>query len=130
MVRSTVVPTFSSPQTPATPGKSASSNGHASSLSLSQFNSRNGVPGALEGWRAILTVVLRYGMVQKQRIEYNFLAPKDPNQEADDWDKMDVDSVKAMVTGVKARGVSFFNILPSTLEVTNNSYREKIFSNM
>lgn len=66
------------------------------------------MPGALEGWRAVLTVVLRYGMVQKQRIEYTFLAPKDPNQETDDLDKMDVDSVKAMVTGVKARGVSSF----------------------
>ncbi|KAH9481474.1 hypothetical protein JR316_0006001 [Psilocybe cubensis] len=107
VVRSTVVPTFPNSQTPSTPGKSsvASSNGHGSSLSLSQFNSRNGVPGALEGWRAVLTVVLRYGMVQKQRIEYSFLAPKDSTEESgDNSDKMDVDNVKAMVTGVKTRG--------------------------
>lgn len=60
--------------------------------------------GALEGWRAVLTVVLRYGMAKKQGIEYNFLAPKDPAQNEDD--AMDIDNVKAMVSGVKARGVS------------------------
>lgn len=106
VVRSTVVPSFPTIQTPGTPGRSSiSSNGHSSSLSLSQLNGKGGVPGALEGWRAVLTVVLRYGMAQKQRIEYNFLAPKDSNQSGEDSDKMDVDSVKAMVTGVKARGV-------------------------
>jgi len=77
-----------------------------SATSLSQFNGRAGVPGALEGWRAALTVVLRYGMAEKQRIEYNFLSPKDSSDTGDDSDKMDVDNVKAMVTGVKTRGVS------------------------
>ncbi|KDR79018.1 hypothetical protein GALMADRAFT_1365977, partial [Galerina marginata CBS 339.88] len=106
VVRSTVIPSLPVPQTPATPGRSSGSNGHASSSSLSYFNGRNGVPSALEGWRAVLTIVLRYGMAQKQRVEYNFLAPKDPAaQEGEqDSDSMEVDNVKAMVTGVKARG--------------------------
>ncbi|KAF8972120.1 C3HC zinc finger-like-domain-containing protein [Flammula alnicola] len=72
--------------------------------SLSHFNGKNGTPGMLEGWRAVLTVILRYGMAQKQRIEYNFLAPKDSAMEEDESDKMEVDNVKAMVTGVKTRG--------------------------
>ncbi|KAJ3515898.1 hypothetical protein NLJ89_g1477 [Agrocybe chaxingu] len=108
VVRSTVVPSMPLPQTSSTPTRTGSSaSGHKSSSSLSQFNGRNGVPGALEGWRAVLTVVLRYGMVEKQRIEYGFLAPRNSTDGAnadDDSDKMDVDSVKAMVSGVKARG--------------------------
>lgn len=67
----------------------------------------------MEGWRAVLTVVLRYGMAKKQRIEYSFLASTENGQSGeqgaegmrDDPDAMDVDSVKAMVNGVKNRGV-------------------------
>lgn len=68
----------------------------------------NGMSNAMEGWRAVLTVVLRYGMVQKQRIEYGFLAPKDSAETGgQDSEAMDVDNVKAMITGVKTRGVGF-----------------------
>lgn len=118
VVRSTVVPSLPIPpktSVPAKPGSSA--NGHtttASNLSLSQFHGKNGsgttTPGAVEGWRAVLIVVLRYGMAQKQRIEYNFLAARketaaDVNEAGDE---MEVDSVKAMVAGVKTRGVCSF----------------------
>lgn len=107
IVRSTVVPSLPVPQTPSTPARSTSSNGHASSSSLSHvnLNNRNGV---MEGWRAVVTVVLRYGMAQKQRIEYSLLSQRQVTEgEDDEWDKMDVDNVKAMVNGVKSRGVGF-----------------------
>jgi hypothetical protein len=107
IVRSTTVPSLPVPQTPSTPARSTSSNGHASSSSLSHvnLNNRNGV---MEGWRAVVTVVLRYGMAQKQRIEYSLLAQREMTEgEDDEWDKMDVDNVKAMVNGVKSRGVGF-----------------------
>jgi hypothetical protein len=74
--------------------------GNISSASLSH---QNGAQGALEGWRAILTVVLRYGMAQRQRIEYNFLAQRHPPENSEEQTSMDVD-VKAMVAGVKSRG--------------------------
>ena len=77
-----------------------------SNSSLSHLNGKNGVPGALEGWKAVLTVVLRYGMAQRQKIEYNFLAQGHPLDKADEQTSMDVDEVKAMVAGVKSRGVS------------------------
>ena len=82
--------------------RQAGSIGNMSNASLSH---QNGVPGALEGWRAILTVVLRYGMAQRQRIEYNFFAQGHPPPEkVDEQTSMDVD-VKTMVAGVKSRGV-------------------------
>ena len=112
IVRSTVVPSLPVPQIPSTPGRSTSSNGHASSSSLSHvnLNNRNGV---MEGWRAVVTVVLRYGMAQKQRIEYSLLAQREMAEgEDDDWEKMDVDNVKAMVNGVKSRGVGFPAFIP------------------
>lgn len=87
--------------------KQAGSIGHMSNFSLSHLNGKNGVPGALEGWRAVLTVVLRYGMAQRQRIEYHFLSQGHPPLEkVDEQTPMDVDDVKAMVAGVKSRGVS------------------------
>lgn len=67
----------------------------------------------MEGWRAVVTVVLRYGMAQKQRIEYSLLAQREMAEgEDDDWEKMDVDNVKAMVNGVKSRGVGFPAFIP------------------
>ena len=103
VVRSTFVPSLPVPQSVDVASRQAGSIGNISSASLSHLN---GAPGALEGWRAILTVVLRYGMAQRQRIEYNFLAQGHPPLEkSDDQTSMDVD-VKAMVAGVKSRGVS------------------------
>lgn len=86
--------------------KQAGSIGNMSNPSLSHLDGKNTVPGALEGWRAILTVVLRYGMAQRQRIEYNFLVRRHPPPEKDEQTPMDVDEVKAMVAGVKSSGVS------------------------
>lgn len=107
MVRSTIVPSLPIPQTADIANKQAGSIGYMSNSSLVNLNWKNGVPGALEGWRAVLTVVLRYGMAQRQRIEYNFLALGHTSPEkADEQTSMDVDDVKAMVAGVKSRGVS------------------------
>jgi hypothetical protein len=50
-------------------------------------------------------------MAQRQRIEYNFLAQRHPPENIDEQISMDVD-VKAMVAGVKNRGVS---LQPHTL---------------
>jgi len=51
-----------------------------------------------------LTVVLRYGMAQRQRIEYDFISRGHPPEKVDEQTPMDVDDVKAMVAGVKSRG--------------------------
>jgi hypothetical protein len=83
--------------------------------SLSHLNGKNGVPGAMEGWRAMLTIVLRYGMAQRQRIEYNF---GHPLPEKDERTPMDVDDVKAMVAGVKSQGVSP-NLIHNCLSYSN-----------
>lgn len=125
VVRSTFVPSLPVPQTVDVASRQVGSIGNISNTSLSH---QNGAPGALEGWRAILTVVLRYGMAQRQRIEYNFLARGHPPPEkVDEQTSMDVD-VKAMVAGVKSRGVSPNLIHPlifSLIWVT----RERICSN-
>jgi Rsm1-like len=105
VVRSTSVPSLPVPQTVNMASKQAGSIGNMSNPSLSHLDGKNGVPGALEGWRAILTVVLRYGMAQRQRIEYNFFVQGHP-PEKDEQTPMDVDEVKAMVAGVKSSGVS------------------------
>ena len=55
---------------------------------------------AMEGWRAVLTVVLRYGAGQRKRMGFD-LERGEVQQEA-----MEVDSVKAMVEGVKSHGAS------------------------
>jgi hypothetical protein len=107
VVRSTFVPSLPVPQTVDIQSKQAGSiGGNMSNASLSHLNGKNGVSGAMEGWRAILTVVLRYGMAQRQRIEYNFLAQGHPPAKKDEQTPMDVDEVKAMVAGVKSGGVS------------------------
>jgi len=91
-------------------------NKNSSTTSLSQLNgsgNTEGAPGSLEGWRAVLTVVLRYGMAEKQRIEYNFLVSRENGSGVDgrdgETDGMEVDNVKAMVHGVKTRGVRFLS---------------------
>jgi hypothetical protein len=63
-----------------------------------------GDEGNLEGWRAVLTTVLRYDM--KQRVGYNTLNDETQSQDGDINEPTEVDAVKAMVTGVKNRGVS------------------------
>lgn len=89
VVRSTIVPTLPS---------AAPVNGHTRSHSIPQLHGQNGT-NALEGWRAVLTVVLRYGLGQRQRLGLDF-TPGDDTQ-----DSMEADGVKAMVEDVKSRGV-------------------------
>jgi hypothetical protein len=57
----------------------------------------------MEGWRAVLTVLLRYGKGQRRQMG----AESPEIQESDgEGTPMEVDGVKAMVAGVKSRGVS------------------------
>jgi len=82
-------------------------------------------PGAVEGWRAVLMVVLRYRMGQWQRRKVSKGATELANGEPDksiqqgaslpvtsgeigDESWLEVDPVEAMVEGVKSRGVSCF----------------------
>ncbi|OCH94420.1 zf-C3HC-domain-containing protein [Obba rivulosa] len=110
VVRSTVLPT------PPAPPPSATSNGRFppafSSSSLSQLN---GQPDAVDGWRAVLTVVLRYGMAQRQRLRLKRLRLQreeeeegEPGADGDaamtEAEPIEVDRVEAMMAGVKSRG--------------------------
>ncbi len=108
-MRSTTVPSLPVPSVPhpCNPGGGVPARtGTVLACPWRNFTGKAGAPGTLEGWRAVLIVMLRYGMAHKQRIEYSFLAPKDPISDvAENGDEMEVDSVKAMVAGVKTRGV-------------------------
>jgi hypothetical protein len=93
-------------------------------MQLNGSETAEGPPGSMEGWRAVLTVVLRYGMAEKKRNEYSFLASRedDPGIEGHETERMDVDNVKAMVHGVKTRGVGFVLLIYRTI------INENIFS--
>ncbi|KAG6864982.1 hypothetical protein C0991_005851 [Blastosporella zonata] len=96
VVRSTIVPTL---PTPPTFSVALSSNPLPRAGLTSVLSSQN---SALEGWRAVLTVVLRYGAGQRHRLGLDFadrLRGDKPPEEA-----AEVDSVKAMIAGVKKRG--------------------------
>ncbi|KAF5371842.1 hypothetical protein D9615_009536 [Tricholomella constricta] len=95
VVRSTVVPSL--PVAPA-PGNSRL----RSNSAASQMNGQNGTY-AMEGWRAVLTVVLRYGMGQRQRLGLDF-AQRLRGDTGSDEPMEEVDGVRAMVAGVKSRG--------------------------
>ncbi|KAG6888831.1 hypothetical protein C0995_005706 [Termitomyces sp. Mi166 len=98
VVRSTIVPTL---PVPITSGAAAS----VSSISLSRSNSISAInnqDAALEGWRAVLTVVLRYGAVQKRKLGLDFVDRLRGDATLDE--PMEVDGVKAMIAGVKKRG--------------------------
>ncbi|GLB40163.1 putative rsm1-like [Lyophyllum shimeji] len=97
VVRSTVVPTL-----PVLPPAATTTNAHARSNSVtSQVGAQNG-NAAVEGWRAVLTVVLRYGMGLRQRLGLDFVHRL--RGEPEDEEPMEVDGVKAMIAGVKSRG--------------------------
>ncbi|KAG5354132.1 hypothetical protein C0989_007493 [Termitomyces sp. Mn162] len=99
VVRSTIVPTF---PVPVISGAAAS----ASSLSLQRSNSTASVKNqstTLEGWRAVLTVVLRYGVMQRQRLGLDFVDRLRGDTTSSD-ESMEFDGVKAMIAGVKKRG--------------------------
>ena len=109
--------TFSSPRNaPAYPGSPTSGVGGM------------GDPAAVEGWRAVLTVVLRTGLGKRHRqrammnvknsvakgavhstdIGANSTAavPSEASTQESSGDSMEVDGVQAMVADVKSRGVS------------------------
>lgn len=73
-------------------------------------------PGAVEGWRAVLTVVLRHGLARRQRLGRSASARRANSVAGTEGvatgqvpeTPMDLDSVEAMVAGVKSRGVSVF----------------------
>jgi hypothetical protein len=97
VVKSTVVPSFLVP-TPNERIITPSPNGQST----------------LEGWRAALTVVLRYGMDRRQRI--GLVSVLDGQGiDSQSWTEP-IDDVKAMVAGVKSRGVSAFCVNVSLLE--------------
>lgn len=62
----------------------------------------------MEGWRAVLTVLLRYGKGQRQRIGLDYLGVESSENQGSDGEgaPMEIDGVKAMVAGVKSGGVS------------------------
>jgi hypothetical protein len=90
------------------------SHNRMSSSSLTQLNTAN---GAIEGWRAVLSVVLRNGMGQRQRMSNarSYLERAEENVEpgsgsisassaATEQERMDVDGIDSMMAGVKSRG--------------------------
>ncbi|KAG6844226.1 hypothetical protein H0H87_008674 [Tephrocybe sp. NHM501043] len=96
VVRSTIVPTL--PPPPAF-NASPSSNSLPRSSSASVLGTQN---TTLEGWRAVLTVVLRYGAGQRQRLGLDFAARLSGEFTLDEPEE--VDGVKAMIASVKKRG--------------------------
>lgn len=69
---------------------------------------------SLEGWRAVLTVVLRYGLAQRHHDQLSRSRTEDSghdNERLEHMDVDDLDSVGSMIEGVKAHGVC--SILPS-----------------
>ncbi|KAH9949974.1 zf-C3HC-domain-containing protein [Amylocystis lapponica] len=105
IVRSTAAPSM---PRPLTHGRSDSQ----ASLMNSSTISVNGQPGAVEGWRAVLTVVLRHGIVRRQRLGLARVpsgrwtgesAGAGASGEMEE-SPYEVDPVEAMVAGVKTRG--------------------------
>ncbi|EAU85305.1 hypothetical protein CC1G_07575 [Coprinopsis cinerea okayama7 len=110
VVKSTVVPTLPSfdPKAPSS-GSRASSDRPAANPGLSRSLSTLHNPNAaMEGWRAVLTVLLRYGLAQRQRQEYDVFGratANDGDASANGEDgQQEMNNVKAMVAGVKQRG--------------------------
>lgn len=93
VVRSTFIPSL-----PVQPVSGSTSNGQLKSAQPVQDT-------ALEGWRAVLTVVLRYGLGRRQTSEHDIFAPEGETSN-DSTEAMEIDGVKDMVAGVKSRGVS------------------------
>jgi hypothetical protein len=130
VVRSTTVPSL-----PVTPTNSMHTRVPSSTPSFTSFLSLSSTShaqvdaqqsNAVEGWRAVLIVVLRYRMGQWQRQkasrsvtergngepdmtqhQENIVAPVTPPETGEEsWTV--VDPVEAMIEGVKSRGVRFF----------------------
>ena len=94
-----------------------------SSSSLTQLMDAN---GAIEGWRAVLSVLFRYGMSQRQQMSTarNYLERAEENMGSGsgsapessvipEQEHMDVDGIASMIASVKSRGVCLF-LFPSS----------------
>lgn len=111
VVKSTVLPSppvlpVIRPQIPTTRAESYTL---GSNPSLSQVN---GQPQATEGWRAVMSMVLRHGATRKQRlgqssglVETHATASSGNASVFVEGEVQELDQVGAMMEGVKARGV-------------------------
>ncbi|OSD06443.1 zf-C3HC-domain-containing protein [Trametes coccinea BRFM310] len=111
VVRSTTVPSLPAPSPPV----SSQQQGHTRTPSLASLASANGSnaqvnaqPSLMEGWRAVMTVVQRYGALQRQRLGLN-RAPSGRFGEAAGAEtaadgEAQPDPIEAMVAGVKSHG--------------------------
>lgn len=149
VVRSTSIPTLSTsfPPDPARPDNRASAPTRSNSIisfnfsftprNAPQYPTNPTEPGMVEGWRAILTVVLRNGLGRRQRQRIrsvnshamNFSPGttsngpgipnvgeagtngQESNTDTEDLDTMEMNRIDAMVENVKAHGVSKFIIV-------------------
>lgn len=83
----------------------------------------------------MLSVVLRYGAAQKQRLGYSRAAHRPGRPSVDsmgsvfetDEDMQDIDRVAAMVEGVKTRGVSGHRVPTHHADFDIAIYREESF---
>ncbi|KAI0661604.1 zf-C3HC-domain-containing protein [Cubamyces menziesii] len=111
VVRSTVVPSLPTPP----PAASSQQKGHERSPSLASVASvnssstqLNAQPNAMEGWRAVMTVIQRYGTLQRQRLGLNRVPSGrlgEPIAEATgEAGEAQPDPIEAMVAGVKSHG--------------------------
>ncbi|PFH53180.1 hypothetical protein AMATHDRAFT_1599 [Amanita thiersii Skay4041] len=98
VVRSTTIPSMSTTSFVAHTGQPTVTNGHARSSSTVSINAPD---GSLEGWRAVLTTILRYDM--KQRMAYPYLEDEahGESQTTGSEEPMEVDAVKAMTPGTR-----------------------------
>ncbi|KAJ3572549.1 hypothetical protein NP233_g3003 [Leucocoprinus birnbaumii] len=92
VVRSTVIPAI-----PIPPSISDSTT-NISQPRLTQSNS-----DGVEGWRAVTTMVLRYGLGQRYMSDHDIFTPEG-NSSRESEDAGETDGVKAMVAGVKSKG--------------------------
>lgn len=111
VVKSTVLPSLPVPPStrPQTPTSRAEPYTLGSNPSIPQINGQN---AATEGWKAVLSMILRHGAVQKQRLGRprsvleRQLASASGEGTDEDGMTPELDQVEAMVEGVKSRGVS------------------------
>lgn len=111
VVKSTILPSF--PVPPASrPTSRAEPYTLGANPSLSQVNGQS----AVEGWRAVMSIVLRYGAAQKQRLRRTrsvaahsiTTSTEDSEARMDEEAIPEMNQVDQMVEGVKARGVRVF----------------------
>lgn len=111
VVKSTILPSFPVPPT-SRPVSRAEPYTLGANPSLSQVNGQS----AVEGWRAAISIVLRYGAAQKQRLRRtrsvaahsSTVSTEDLEARIDEEVIPEMNQVDQMIEGVKARGVRVF----------------------